>query len=199
MPTKEYYQKNKDKILKKMKGYYKENKQKILNKNKEYHRKNKENISKYHKKYRNDNKMNRKEYYKENKQKLINYDKERYKNKKGHIQLQSKEYRKTIKGKESVKRGNKNRREKKNNIIETFTMKEWNKKLDLTQGVCPGCNLFIGKLKLTLDHIYPVSIASKDYKETGIKREYKIEDVQPLCRSCNSKKGVKNCVLRISC
>ena len=77
------------------------------------------------------------------------------------------------------------RRATKNNIVEAFTMNEWFEKLDKTKGICPGCGEFIGKDKLTLDHIFPISKA-----ESG--RIYTIDDIQPLCRSCNSKKGDKD-------
>lgn len=61
-------------------------------------------------------------------------------------------------------------------------MEEWNKKLDDTQGICPICKKFIGKDKLTLDHIIPISKAEEGF-------EYTINGIQPLCKSCNSSKG----------
>ena len=66
-------------------------------------------------------------------------------------------------------------------VTETFTMKQWYKKLDATYGVCPRCGKFVGKEDLTIDHIYPVSKAKKG-------RVYTIKDIQPLCRACNSSK-----------
>ena len=66
-------------------------------------------------------------------------------------------------------------------VVEKFTMKQWNKKLDKTKGVCPGCGEFVGKTNLTLDHVYPTSKAQHG-------RVYTINDVQPLCRRCNSHK-----------
>lgn len=61
-------------------------------------------------------------------------------------------------------------------------------------GVCPGFKTqphYVGIDKLTLDHTYPVSMASKDYELTGDKRVYTINDVQPLCQCCNSSKHNK--------
>ena len=76
-------------------------------------------------------------------------------------------------------------------IIEDFSNKEWLAKLEVTKGVCLDCDNYIGVAHLTLDHIYPVSRAYKDFLKTGIKRIYTINDVQPLCKSCNSSKGDK--------
>jgi len=59
---KKYYEKNKDKILKKNKKYREENKDKIKN----YH-------IEYSKKYYQENKKKKKNYYEENKDKIKNY------------------------------------------------------------------------------------------------------------------------------
>ncbi len=77
------------------------------------------------------------------------------------------------------------------NIVEVFTDKEWLEKLQATKGVCPDCNVWVGIAYLTIDHIYPISKASNDFLKTGVKRVYTIDDVRPLCLSCNCKKGVK--------
>ncbi len=81
------------------------------------------------------------------------------------------------------------RRAIENNIIETFTNKEWLEKLEKTKGFCPECKKWFGVARLTLDHIYPISKANADFLKTGIKRVYTIKDVKPLCLSCNCKKG----------
>jgi 5-methylcytosine-specific restriction endonuclease McrA len=83
------------------------------------------------------------------------------------------------------------RREAKNNCIHSFTREEWKQKCDAVNGVCQNCNKYIGTDKLTLDHIFPISKANEEFKLTGIKRVYTINDVQPLCRTCNSIKNNK--------
>jgi 5-methylcytosine-specific restriction endonuclease McrA len=86
------------------------------------------------------------------------------------------------------------RRARLSNIILKFTKQEWINKVKSTKGVCPGFKReahYIGEDKLTLDHTYPVSEASKDYETTGKKRVYTINDVQPLCQGCNSSKHNK--------
>ena len=90
------------------------------------------------------------------------------------------------------------RRAIKNNYIETYTEKEWNDKVEATKGICPGINGIclskdsnVGTDKLTRDHIYPISKASRDYILTGVKRIYTINDIQPLCSKCNPSKRDK--------
>lgn len=86
------------------------------------------------------------------------------------------------------------RRSDKNNIKEAFTIEEWKQKVEACKGICPCCYcMFDGWLHLlTKDHIYAISKASNDFLKTGIKRIYTINDVQPLCKSCNSIKKEKD-------
>ena len=69
----------------------------------------------------------------------------------------------------------------KSNIVETFSDKEWLQALKNTFGVCPRCNKYVGIAHLTLDHITPISKAVQG-------KVYTIKDIQPLCKSCNSRK-----------
>jgi len=152
-----------------------------------------------------------KEYYSkpEIKEKMVEYYKEYYKRpevikrrkiyrdrpeNKEKTHLQQKRYCQTDHGKEVKNNGNRRYKANKNNIIEIFTTTEWNiKKVD-SEGFCYGYECerhFVGVDNLELDHIYPVSIASKDFIETGIKRIYTIDDIQPLCRDCNNRKNNK--------
>jgi len=111
----------------------------------------------------------------------------------------TKEYKNTPKGKEYILRNRIKRRAFKNNIIEVFSMEEWKDKVENTNGICPGINGVcfnkdgsnVGISNLVLDHIFPISKANKEFKLTGAKRIYNIDDVQPLCKSCNSVKKDK--------
>ena len=80
------------------------------------------------------------------------------------------------------------RRMIKKNIIELFTIKEWLGMKEATKGICPCCHKFVGLNNITLDHIYAINNAYKDFLLTGIKRIYTINDIQPLCNICNAKK-----------
>lgn len=81
-------------------------------------------------------------------------------------------------------RNNRIRRKRKNGIIEKFTLKELQEKKIQYYGICPRCNILVGENNLTLDHIKPIS-------SVPIGFVYTINDIQFLCRPCNSAKGIK--------
>ena len=68
----------------------------------------------------------------------------------------------------------------KEGFIETVKPKNLN-----PNGTCPECKKITSEGNpMCLDHIIPISKAPKGMV-------YKIDDVQPLCRQCNSSKGDK--------
>ena len=73
---------------------------------------------------------------------------------------------------------------RKKGIKENFTKEEWLNKIKKTGGICPSCKKFVGRFGLELDHIIPLSKAPKKFI-------YTINDIQPLCKSCNTSKGNK--------
>ncbi|MDO8655657.1 MAG: HNH endonuclease signature motif containing protein, partial [Nanoarchaeota archaeon] len=108
-----------------------------------------------------------------------------------HYNYLQRKYRKTEKGRELFKKHELLRYRRTKNIINHFTYGEWKEKVENTKGVCPNCKVEVSLSKLTLDHIYPIAKADEDFKRNGIKRVYSINDIQPLCLSCNSKNGKK--------
>ena len=189
-----------------LKKYNKERYQKLKN-NPHVRGKRKETRKGADKKYRNNpkHKEEKKKRDKKNWQKVKNnieykkkkkeYDKEYWEKNKDILNKQSREYRKNNPDRrketskkynknhpEMIKKHNRKRRAMKNNIVDAFSDKEWLQKLKNTFGVCPKCNKYVGIAHLTLDHIKPISKA----KEGQV---YTIDDVQPLCGSCNSSKG----------
>ena len=100
-------------------------------------------------------------------------------------------YTQSFKGKLNSLRASMKRRAAFNSIIHQFSENEWVEALNSTNGVCKGCDTYVGTKKLTLDHVYPVSKALRDYIKTNIKRIYTIKDVQALCLSCNISKNDK--------
>lgn len=61
----------------------------------------------------------------------------------------------------------------------TFTLVEWENLIDEYNNTCLCCGR--SDIKLTADHIIPLSKGGSN----------KISNIQPLCHSCNSKKGRK--------
>jgi hypothetical protein len=192
----EYYKKNREKVNEKCAKYYKLHKCDIIKKNVTYQRINKDKVNYYRKKRYTKLKANnngiiprkprkkggfdpktwKKEYYKNNRDKLLGYNKKYYKTEKGLI---------------NQRLGRSRRRARIKNIIHDFTTSEWYNKLKATDGVCCDCNKYIGIDKLTLDHNYPVCLANKQFFKTGKKIIYTINDVTPICISCNVKRRNK--------
>lgn len=135
----------------------------------------------------------RKRYYEKNKEKMIKISSQYNKQHKEQHKLATIKRRLTSQGQQyeidyrqrpEVKARMRERRIKVRGIIHNFSNDEWLQKLKNTFGVCLMCNKYKGIEKLSIDHIKPISKA----KEGDI---YTIDDVQPLCRSCNASKGDK--------
>ena len=125
----------------------------------------------YQKQYRSENKERIKEWRKTKHGKEI-------------IKKSFEKFKKTSKYKDKIRRRRLKRKGDLYKVTHSFTQEEWNIKLIESNGICPMCKKNISVEKLTLDHIFPISKAEKG-------RVYTIEDVQPLCIRCNTKKNDK--------
>lgn len=63
----------------------------------------------------------------------------------------------------------------------SFSVKQWSFLKAAYNFTCPCCGKKEPEIKLTVDHIIP-------YAKGG---NNKIQNIQPLCRSCNSSKGAR--------
>lgn len=121
-------------------------------------------------------KQKSKEYKKKNSEKIKQYQKSHYeKNKERKLRL-GMEYRRNNPDKNAEY--SRNRRAKKSGNGGKITKDEWNKLLDFYGNKCLCCG---SKDKLTMDHILPLVSGGK----------HTIDNVQPLCSSCNSSKGAR--------
>lgn len=144
----------------------------------------KENLSSRQKKSRRYCRNYAKKYYKKHhliRKKLKKINK---KDRLEKIKECGKKYRQSEKGKLLKKKINAYRRSKEKKIKHNFSILEWFLKKYHTHGFCPNCDKYVGLTKLTLDHIIPLSKVSVGFV-------YTINDVQPLCFSCNSAKKDK--------
>jgi len=166
------------------KTYYCANKKRIDERRKLYREINKARISHLKKKSYRRNLAYYKRYNELNKDRLAREKREYYFKNKLTIGEYKKRWRDSLNGSSSCKMSVSKWRSKARNVIHSFTAMQWTEKIKSTQGVCPGCNVRVGITKLTLDHTFPLSKAK-------VGRVYTIDDVQPLCLTCNLKKSNK--------
>lgn len=72
------------------------------------------------------------------------------------------------------------RRTLERNCEGSFTPKEWRALLESTGNKCQDCGRQPPEIKLTVDHIVPLVLGGTNY----------ITNIQSLCLSCNSRKGI---------
>ncbi len=73
------------------------------------------------------------------------------------------------------------RRAIKNKTPGTYTLKEWELLKLKYKYTCPKCGKKEPEIKLAADHIVPLNVGGTNY----------IENIQPLCKSCNCSKQAK--------
>ena len=76
---------------------------------------------------------------------------------------------------------NRKRRAKKMKVEGSHTQGEWELLKKQYGYICPACGRQEPSIILTEDHIIPLSKGGSDY----------IENIQPLCKNCNSQKYTK--------
>lgn len=149
-------------------------------KNKVWRENNKERRAAYRKEYNSRNTGKRHAYYEENKEWVSIYGKEYYKRNKEHHRQVMAEW-----GRNNPDKCRAIHHRRKARLLEvggSFTGQEWVDLLEIYNNTCPCC----GKrgVKLEVDHIVPISKGGSS----------NIDNIQPLCKSCNSTKSNRNCI-----
>lgn len=121
-------------------------------------------MTEYYKKHSEKQKEKAREYRLKNPEKKRVQDKQYYEQNKERFRYQGRKRKAMVRGAEG-----------------SFTLKEWRELVKKTKGFCPNCGKNVGIEKLTADHIIPIAKGGSNY----------ITNIQPLCKSCNSRKHTK--------
>lgn len=178
--NREYHKNNRDYLLKKNAEYRKNNSEKIKKKDREYYLKNKEECIKKRKEYRNNNiekyRKIRKKYRDSHKEEIAAHLKIYRQDNREKRRILNKDWLSKNPGK-AVAYSHK-RRSLVLNAEGSYTIDEWNDLCNKYDNRCLCCG---ERKRLTVDHIIPLSIGGSNY----------IDNIQPLCLSCNQKKHAK--------
>lgn len=154
--------------LRNAKAYYRRNAEEIKELARQRHAANKE----------RNNKMSR-EYYAAHKEDILKGNKIWRDKNPQRIKELSKQYKKDHP--EETRVANQKRRSRIAGATGECTIAQWRKLKDAYHHTCPSCLRSEPRIILTVDHIIPITRKGNN----------DIDNIQPLCKGCNSSKGAK--------
>jgi len=175
--SKEHYQRY-------SKKYYLLHRRDILNYQQEYYQCHKEEILKRRQRGRQSEYLKEylKEYRKTHRKEILKYIKKYQQTHKQKVIEWQRKYHSSPKGHLKINRANHKRRARIKNTEATLTVEQWENILMIQSNHCNVCGKrFTKKRPPTIDHIIPVS------RGGGLT----YENIQALCKSCNSRKHAK--------
>lgn len=165
--SKEYRDKNRDKILEYQREYYKNNPEQARQSRKKYRENNKEKVKEIVKNWEERNKEKRRAYHKE----WYQANKKRKRKNERKLYLKSEKHRKYKNELSKI------RKHRKRSVVSDFTPFEWKECTNYFNNECCYCGSKSDKLEQ--DHFIPVAK----------KGPYTKTNIVPACGSCNSSKN----------
>ena len=159
-----YYREHIDDLRRRAREKYWEHRQERIEYSREYRKANKEKISAYNRFYNNTNK-----------EKITEKRKQSYIKHKETRNKEVSEYKRTHKEQICFYERNRRFRKKQGGNL---SLHEWESVMEFYGRVCLCCG---ATDNLTVDHVIPLKLGG----------ENSVNNVQPLCNICNSKKGIK--------
>lgn len=178
---KKYYKNTKEKYKPARKKWQVENREIILEKKRKRYFENRDRLLVDMKAWHKANKEYEKKYRENNKSHLLQKSKEWAKNNKERLNARMRRWRADNKDKVSVQKNNRRTREGSAKIAN----EEWAQVLEKYGNKCLACGR--SDVRITMDHVLPLCKGGLNV----------IENVQPLCKSCNSKKNTKHIDYRL--
>lgn len=176
--VKSHQQANLDRINERRREYWRENADRMRAQKREYNRKNPEPKKARDRKYRQEHTEEINAFirdYKRNNEKFRAYNEE-----------YNRQYRQ-LHPEKSAQYFN-NRRARIQQAGGEFTSREWKKLCKHYNYTCLRCGKREPEIKLTVDHVIPLSVGGTN----------SIDNIQPLCQSCNSSKGITSIDYRVN-
>jgi 5-methylcytosine-specific restriction endonuclease McrA len=165
-----YVEENNAQINERRREYNAERRDHFNEYRREHYRKNPEPKNAYDRKYRQENATKIKAYIREYKRTNEAYQEKKRESYREYMRLhpeKSAEY-------------FHNRRAREQQATGSFTSREWKKLCKHYNYTCLHCGKREPEIKLTVDHVIPLSVGGTN----------SIDNIQPLCQSCNSSKGI---------